>query len=118
MGFCFCHRAWPRADSLAASWPRLARPAAGQAPIRYRVFVAQDLFQGAAGDHLAPFHPGARAKIDDEIRASHRVLVMLNHDNRIAPGTKFTQRVQQLMIVAGMQPDGWLIQHIQRTAQV
>ena len=84
----------------------------------YRVFVAQDLFQGATRDHLAPFNTGARAKINDEIRTSHRVLIMFNHDDRIAPGTKFAQRIQQLMIVAGVQADGWLIQHIQRTAHV
>ena len=48
--------------------------------------VARDLVDRADGDHLAAVLTGARSEIDDVIGGAHRLLVVLDDDDRVARG--------------------------------
>ena len=55
----------------------------------------------------------AGADVDEVVRRAHRVLVVLDDDERVAEVTQLAQCGQQLFIVALVQADGRLIQNIQ-----
>jgi hypothetical protein len=62
-------------------------------------------------------HPGAGAYIDDMLRRADRILIMLDHDNGIAEIAQAEQGVQQALVVALMQADRRLIQHVHHADQ-
>ena len=59
----------------------------------------------------------ARADVHDIIGATHGILVVLDHDDRIAEVTEIFQRCDEFIVVALVQTDGRLIQYIQHTRQ-
>ena len=79
--------------------------------------VLHHLFRRAAGDDLTAMRTGARAHIDQIIGGADRILVMLNHDHRVADVAQPAQRGQQPVIIALMQADGRLVQHIEHAGQ-
>ena len=56
-----------------------------------RARLGCDLDRRSAGDQLSAMTASARTKIDDVIRAANRVLVMLDHQHRVA---QIAQRFQ------------------------
>ena len=62
--------------------------------------------------------PGARAEIDDVISAPHRCFVMFDNDERVPFCAQRGQSLEQPHIIARMQTNGWLIQHVENTAQI
>ena len=58
-------------------------------------------------------YAGSRTDVHDEIRGSHRLLIVLDDDQRVAEIAQSFQRVQQLCVVALMQPDRRLVEDIQ-----
>ena len=60
----------------------------------------------------------AGAEIDDGIRAPHGVLVVLHDDEGVSFALQGFERVEQLGVVAGVQPDGGLIEHVEHAPQV
>ncbi len=61
---------------------------------------------------------GAGANIDDVVGTADGVLVMLHHHQRVALVAKLAQGVQQDLVVARMQADGRLVQHVAHALQV
>ena len=59
----------------------------------------------------------ARPKVHDEICAANGLFVVLDDQNGIPQIAQLLQRTQQPIVVARMQTDRWLIQHIQYAAQ-
>ncbi len=66
---------------------------------------------------MATLYAGPWTKVDDQIAGSHRVFVMLHHDQRVASITQPMQCGDQAIIVMGMQTDRWLVQDVQHTDQ-
>ena len=62
-------------------------------------------------------HAGARADVDDVVGLQDRVLVMLDHEHGIAEVAQMLERVEQPRVVALMQADGGLVQHIKHAGQ-
>ena len=60
----------------------------------------------------AAVHAGARTQIDDVIGLADRILVVLDHDDRVAEIAQIDQRVEQALIVALMQADRGLIENV------
>ncbi len=60
---------------------------------------------------------GAEADIDHVIGRDHRVLVMLDHDHGIAEIAQPPQRIEQACIVALMQADRRLVEHIEHAGE-
>ena len=79
---------------------------------------AREFRGGALRDQLAAASSRAGAQIDHVIGAANRVLVVLDHDQRIALGAQPIQGVEQRDIVARMQADGRLVQHVAHALQI
>ena len=71
-----------------------------------------DLRGGALGDHGAAVHTGPGPQVNHMVRLADRILVMLDHDDRVAEIAQVHQRIEQPLIVALMQPDRRLIEDV------
>ena len=62
---------------------------------------------------------GARfgPQFNDLIGRAHRVFVMLHHEHRVPPVTQRDQRLDQLLVVMGVQPDARLVEHVDHADQ-
>ncbi len=60
---------------------------------------------------------GGRADVDDIVGGQDRVLVMLDHDDRVAEVAQVLQRVEQAGIVALVQADTGLVEHVEHAGQ-
>ena len=79
--------------------------------------VRLDLRRRALGDDAPAALAGGGADIDQVVRAADRILVMLHDQHRIAQVAQAPQRHQQAFIVALVQPDRGLVQHIQHARE-
>ena len=79
--------------------------------------VAHDVVRQALGHDLAAMDAGARTHVDDMIGGADRLVVVLDHDHRVAEIAQALERCQQPLIVALMQADRGLVQHVQHARQ-
>ena len=73
---------------------------------------------GAHGHDFAAAHAGAGPEIDDVIGAPDGVLVVFDDHQRVAVLRELRQRIEQHLVVARMQADGGLIEHVTHALQV
>ena len=64
--------------------------------------VGGHLLGGALGDDIAAVLAGARADVDHVVGGADRVLVVLDHDHRVAEVAQTGQRAQQALASAGV----------------
>ena len=69
-------------------------------------------------DNQAAPDTRARAEVENKVGAPHGFLVMLDHDEGIAARFQYGQCGKQHFVVARVQADGRLVQHIKHPAQV
>ena len=69
------------------------------------------------GDDLAAVHAGAGADVDHVVGGADRVLVVLDHDHGVAEVAQALQRVQQPGVVALVQADRRLVEHVEHAGQ-
>ena len=118
-------RLLPRAPTILSSRPgrgaapRRDRddPLAGEIVAGQRIGIGGDLGRRPLGDDLAAMHAGARADVDDIIGGPDRVLVVLDHDHRVAEVAQAPQRVEQPRVVALVQADRRLVEHIEHAGE-
>ena len=55
---------------------------------------------------------GIRTDVDDVVGLSDDVLVVLNHNNRIAQFLQLTQNLDQFFGVAAVKSDAWLVEYV------
>ena len=79
--------------------------------------VGQHLGGGALRDDLAAVDAGARADIDHVIGLQDRVLVVLDHDHRVAEVAQALERAEQPLVVALVQADRGLVQHVEHAGE-
>ena len=60
---------------------------------------------------------GTRADVDDVVRGADRVFVMLDDDQGVADVAQPEQRLDQAVVVALVQADGGLVEHVQHADQ-
>ncbi len=101
-------RRWPRSGCRSGLRKQL--------PVVDAVEVA-DLGERSLRDDFAALPARAGPEIDDVIGAPHRLLIVLDDDERIPLRLQRLERVEQARIVARVQPDRRLIQYIQDAAQ-
>ena len=82
-----------------------------------RIGIGGDFGRRSLGDDLAPVHAGARADIDDVIGGPDRVLVVLDDDHRIAQAPQAPERIEEPRIVALVQADRRLVEHIEHAGE-
>src|SRR5438128_8568226 len=83
-----------------------------------RLLAADNVFDVAFCHEPAPVHAGARAKINDMLRATDCVFIVLDHDDRVAFTLQLLERVEQHPVVARMQTDGWFVENVTDAAQI
>ena len=79
--------------------------------------IGQDVLHRAFGNHLSAVLAGAGTQVDDPIGGEDGLAVVLDHQHGIAQVAQTLQGVQQAGIIARVQTDGWLVQHIQHAHQ-
>ena len=82
-----------------------------------RFRIVHDIGGRALRDDMAAMHAGAGADVQHMIGQADGVLVMLDHDHGIAEVAQPLQRFQQPRIVALVQADRGLVQHIEHAGQ-
>ena len=113
-----------RADELqpaVSGCGRRSGMAISRAPTRYwpvsELRMAHDVGGRAFGDDLAAMDAGAGADIDHIVGGADRVLVVLDHDHGVAEVAQPFQRFEEPRIVALMQPDRGLVEHVEHAGQ-
>ena len=66
---------------------------------------------------LSAMLAGSRPHIDHVIGGQDRILIVLDNDHAVAQVTQMLQCPQQPVVVALMQPDRWLIEHVHNAGQ-
>ena len=74
--------------------------------------VLGDLGRRPGGDHVAAVLAGARPEVDQVVGGEHRPLVVLDHDHRVAEVAQAVEGGDQLLVVALVQPDRGLVEHV------
>ena len=95
----------------------LDRQFAGEIFAGQRLRIVHDVGGRALRDDMAAMHAGAGADIEHMIGEPDGVLVMLDHDHGVAEVAQPLQRFQQPRIVALVQADRGLVQHIEHAGQ-
>ena len=78
---------------------------------------ALDLRGGALRDDPPAVLAGARAEVDEVVGRAHRLLVVLDHDHRVAEVAQPLERRDQLGVVALVQADRGLVEDVQHAHQ-
>ena len=90
-------------------------------PVRYAPVSDSSLASSSderPGDHdLAAVLAGPRPDVHYPVSRPDRVLVVLDHDQRVAEVAQPEQRVEQPVVVPLVQPDRRLVQHVQHADQ-
>jgi len=81
------------------------------------VLVGHDLFQRAFGDDLAAVHARARTHVNDVVGGADRVFVVLDHQYAVADVAQVFQGADQAVVVALVQADRRLVQHVHHAGQ-
>ncbi len=71
----------------------------------------------ALGDDMAAMDAGRRPHVDEVVGAADGVLVMLDDDDRVAEIAQPLQRLQEPGIVALVQPDRRLVEHVEHAGE-
>src|SRR5216683_2891804 len=95
----------------------LHRQFAGEIFAGQRFRIVHDIGRRALRDDVAAMDAGAGADIDDMIGQPNGVLVVLDHDHGIAEVAEPLQGFQQSRIVALVQADRGLVEHIEHAGQ-
>ena len=80
-------------------------------------FVLGDIVDGADGDQFTTPDSGSRSEIDQRVCSSHRVFVVLDHDQCIAQVSQAFERLEQFVVIPRVQSDRWFIEHVKHADQ-
>ena len=80
--------------------------------------VLQESFRSRGGNYLSPVSSGSRPDVYDVVGVHHHVFVVLYHDDGVAQITQILQGLDELHIVALVQPNARLIQNIEHPHQL
>ncbi len=109
------------ADALAGAPPPLARhrdrQLAAQVPRRQRPRLLQQAVERAREDDAAALLAGAEAQVDDVVGHADHVGVVLDDDDRVALVAQLAEDGDQPLVVARVQADRRLVEHVERADQ-
>ena len=91
--------------------------AAGQVSPGQRLGVRQNLLRRAFSDDAPAVLARAGSQVHHPIGGPDRVIVVFDHQDGVAQIAQILQRFQQAAVIAGVQPDRGLVQHIQHAHQ-
>ena len=79
--------------------------------------VGHDVVGRALRDDLAAVDAGAGADVDHVVGLHDRVLVVLDDDDRVADVAQVLERAEQALVVALMQADRRLVEHVEHAGE-
>ena len=82
-----------------------------------RLRIAHDIGRRALRDDVAAMDAGAGANVDHVVREANGILVVFDHDHGIAEVAQALQRLKQAGIVALVQADRGLVEHVEHAGQ-
>ena len=112
------HAQGRRARLHAAAGHQRVLQRMGQQAASDRVGLRRQIGHAALRHQVAAALAGAGADVDQMVGPAYGVFVVLNHHQRVAGRAQLGQRVQQDAVVARMQADGRLVQHIANALQI
>ena len=77
-----------------------------------------DLGRGPRGHDLAAVAACAGAEVHEPVRLLHRLVVVLDHHHRVADVAQVLERGQQLLVVALVEADRRLVEHVDDAGQL
>ena len=83
----------------------------------HRSRLGEQQLERTVGDDLAAVLTGPRADVDDPVGGPDGLLVVLDHEDRVAEVAQPRQRGDQLRVVALVEPDRWLVEDVQHAHQ-
>ena len=95
----------------------LDRLAAGQVRAGHGRLALDQLVDRAADDDVAAVLARAGADVDDPVGGADRVLVVFDNDERVTEVPQPEQGVQELLVVALVQADARLVEHVEHADQ-
>ncbi len=101
------------AAGIAALGRQLDLFLAGEIRSGHGLVGGRDLLGRAGGDHVTAELACAGAHVDDVVRGTDGVLVVLDHDDGVALVTQALQRLDQTVVVALVKADGRLVQDVE-----
>ena len=97
---------------LAPGFRHCDAPSAGDVVAGHRTGRLDELGRRPGVDDLAAVLAGAGADIDQPVRLLDGLLIVFDHDQRVAEVTQVVQRFDQAFVVALVQADGRLVEHV------
>ena len=97
---------------VGAALRHLDRTCAGEELTRDRLLVPLHLRGGALGDHVAAVLARARPHVDEPVRDTHHLLVVLDDDDRVPEVAQPLERADQLVVVTLVQSDRGLVEDV------
>lgn len=88
---------------------------AAQVLCRERFVACHDLFRGAARDHFATVFASTRTHVDHVVGTTDRILVVFDHEHRVAQIAQMLERFDEALVIALMKADGGLVEDIEHT---
>ncbi len=122
MSWRLCSRApWTASSRPSVRGRRMSGSGISRRPERYCPVSesgwASRSCDGAAVHDLAAVLAGARADVDHPVGGPDRVLVVLDHDQRVAEVLEPDEGLDQPVVVALVQPDRRLVEHVEHADQ-
>src|SRR3954452_11403987 len=97
---------------LTALLGRLNAAPPGEEVARHGTPLGLDILDATGGDDLTAMHPGAGPDVDNVIGVAYGLLVVLDHDERVAEVAQLFERGQEPPVVPLVQTYGGFIQHV------
>ena len=91
---------------------------AAQIAPRQRIGVLLDFFRAALGDQMPARVARAGAEVHHVVGAANGFLIVLDDEHGVAQVAQFFERGNQAVVVARVQADGRLVQHVEHAAQL
>src|SRR5260370_30361594 len=80
--------------------------------------MCREVFDRSESVVVTAIPSGSGIKVDDEIGATHRILVMFDYHQSISFFFESVERFQQSEVIPGMQTDRRFIQDVEHTAEI
>ena len=78
---------------------------------------AGDVGPGANSDDFASSNAGAGSEIDDVVGSTHRLFIMLDHDDRVSLVSQSMKSFEKSAVVARVKTDGGFVKHVEHADQ-
>ena len=105
------------ARRLSAVGREVDRVAAREKRSRNAPLAVGDVVGRARRHHLAPALARPRPKIDHPVGGPDRVFVVLDHHDRVALIAESLERAEELDVVAGVEADRRLVEHVEHARE-